>query len=183
MKLVYKNYLIYTFIILIFSVVVFFIYLNYKQNKINRELVVGFTLPVNDDTKPDTMSNPFSFDRAKIGDVVAGMEIIKIQPLIGNDLPSQNNVAIFFKNKKIINGQVNYYETGLLKNKVCLENYDPYEQKNLPRLVGDSRLIFFCFNNTEQAKKIISNKNISIVIDNYVLNAGSSSINVADLVN
>lgn len=182
----YSKIALYLLIFLIFIFSLVFIYKYYSNKGQNKVYEVGATIPVNNEIKTDTLANPFSFDKAKIGDVVSGLEIIKIESLNGDDMPTKDNLKIMFKNKKLVTGKVTAYQDGPLAGKICLDNYDPYEQKNLPRLINDPRLLFVCFNNLDKAQTLLEKAgpdNVSVYIDNYTINFGlDDSLNFADLI-
>ena len=181
-KLILSYFLI--FIVFLFLGAVIFL-INKKNTE--KKVEVGAVVPINDQIKPDTLLNPFNFLNAKIGDISSGFEITKISSYAGDEVPTLNNLTISFKNKKLISGQLNYYESGPLQGKVCLENYDPYAQNSFPRVEGDVRLAFVCFNNSDEARKLISEKEpgktLNVYIDNYTINLnGDNAVNTADLV-
>jgi hypothetical protein len=181
-----KTWLSYLVIIVVFVIIGFLIFVFNQKGDVKKG-EVGSVIPINDQIKTDTLPNPFNYLNAKIGDVVSGMEIVKLSAFSGDVAPTLNNLSIKFKNKKLITGRVRYYDSGLLQGKVCIENYDPYEQKSLPRLIGDSRLLFVCFSNVDAAKKIVADSGeselVSVYIDNFVFNINNAdAVNTADYV-
>lgn len=178
------NYLV---IILVFVILGFVIYL-INARKTVEKTNIGEVIPVNEQIKPDTLPNPFDFNKAIIGDVSSGFEIVKISSYNGDQIPLIDNLTVSFKNKKMIGGKIEAYDTGPLQGKICMYNDDPYAQKTLPRVVGDNRLLFFCFNNVEKAKTLVSNskvgESINVTIENYTINLdNNSAVNTADLSN
>ena len=184
----YKNIkllAIYLGIFAIFTCLLLIVYY-FNRNNGAQKTQIGDVLPVNEQIKPDTLPNPFDFNKAVVGDVSSGFEILKISSYNGDQIPTIDNLTINFKNKKMINGRLEKYSSGPLQGKVCLYNDDPYSQKSVPRIIGDNRLLFFCFNNVEKATKLVEdklNESVNVLVDNYTININNSTaVNVADLV-
>lgn len=184
----YKNIkllAIYIGILVVFTGLLLVVYFVNKSSKTEKN-EIGDVLPVNEQIKPDTLPNPFDFNKAVVGDVSSGFEILKISSYNGDQIPTIDNLTISFKNKKMINGRLERYISGPLQGKVCLYNDDPYAQKSLPRIIGDNRLLFFCFNNFEKASKLAEqslSESVNVLIDNYTINLNNNNaVNVADLV-
>jgi hypothetical protein len=130
--------------------------------------------------QPSTVvDNSIKFDaeKAKIGDKVGTLEIVKIS---GNKSAqaTSDSAIVEFKGKLSITGEILYTQPGgQMGEIVCMNNFDAESQAKLPKLSSQSYVeLSFCFDDTKEAKKRLvtdqSNRSQGIktvMIDNYKL--------------
>lgn len=138
------------------------------------------TLPVVDNTIK------FDVEKAKVGDKLGGMTIIKLGGSKSN-IPTANSAFVQFKGKVEVTGKISYFEPGgFMAEAVCLGDLDEDSLAKMPKIISDTRVVWFCFNDLEAAKKLrlhTETKPVTVVIDNYLIIYHPSEVyNTADLV-
>jgi hypothetical protein len=130
----------------------------------------------------------FDITDAKVGDVVAGMKIVSIEPFTPGAKIEDDSAIVKFSGKVTITGNYIYNneDAAFIYGEVCMENLDPISISNIPR-VHPHRNVWFCFRNKEYAQSLFkpqgSYGTTTVVIDNYQVNElGAEIWNTAELV-
>jgi len=125
----------------------------------------------------------------KVGDKMYDMVITAITPIKGSGVPSQDNSMIKFVGETEVTGTYHNYslDEGMLGGKVCIDNLDFQSVNKMPKVPGDTRTTWFCFDNDDFAKTDFaptgSSGRAKILIDQYTVNSFPSSVwNTAKLV-
>lgn len=126
----------------------------------------------------EVTNNEFELDKVKVGDKVVGMTIVSIEPYL-----------IKFSGETTITGTYKYYgdNEAFLANNVFFENLDSASLSKIPKVVSDTRNIWFGFSNQDYAKSIFGSKGsfgtATIVINDYTINLAQSEVwNTATLI-
>jgi hypothetical protein len=98
-------------------------------------------------------SNIFDIHTVKVGDRVAGMEVVSVQPENSNFPLSVDNVRVKFRGEATVKGTYEYTNEGLLEGLVCMTSLDPASQAKLPQMKQLlDRPVWFCFENNTFAQ-------------------------------
>lgn len=124
--------------------------------------------------------NVFDFDKAKVGDMVAGMKIVSIgkyRPDANDNI--QPNRKVVFSGRATVTGT--YYERGI--SGLTLEKLTADSQKKLPRFSDETRSVWFSFTNQATVRTALSDletdgdgKETTVVIDSYTINSYPSEV-------
>jgi hypothetical protein len=100
-------------------------------------------------------SNEFTTKTVKIGDKIAGMELVKITVASAEySKLADDNLTAQFRGEATLSGTYTHdSEDSMLGEQVCFSP-DQASAKLLPRVIGESRDPYgFCFSNLDEAKK------------------------------
>jgi len=128
-------------------------------------------------------SADFDLNTVKVGDQIGSMRIISrvSYGAIDKNNYSIDDASIAFIGQVVIKGA--YTES---RGDRCIVDLDESSTSKIPRMIGDDRDIWFCFNESNLVKQEFvkgDDEIVEIVIDNYVINAYPSEVyNTADLV-
>lgn len=117
--------------------------------------------------------NAFDLAHAKVGDEVAGMKIAQLDLAEKSLLPWGSKVT--FKGQTEVTGEYTYYDDDepFLGGNVCLRNLTEESLDQLPKVIGDSRDVWFCFSNFEEAQAEFgpagSTGTATVMIDDYYI--------------
>lgn len=120
--------------------------------------------------KVDLIYKGKEYKNVKVGDGIENLTITKKRA------PYEDDIEIVFEGVIIAEGA--YYihrnEEDILRSpegRVCMESINDEYQKSFPRLKRDERILWFCFDNQEYARKLLSTNgdsgNVIIKINNY----------------
>lgn len=126
-------------------------------------------------TDPETSmgisENVFDVTNAKMGDSISGLEIISISPYKPSfGAISETNAIVGFLGRRIITGK---YTKQF--GQICMNDL---ENPNLPQIKGDSRDLWFCFEQSDTLSSFFPNNsgNATVEIDNYTINTYPSEV-------
>lgn len=124
----------------------------------------------------DTAENFFNVEDVEVGDRVANMEIVSMEPVSEDyGTVSKDNAEIQFSGWTYLTGYYEYYTTadGEFTNTVCFSVNDTYSLRKMPRVIGAEAMPYFCFSNSVFAGgelgPIGSSGMATIAIENYLL--------------
>lgn len=113
----------------------------------------------------NTLPREFAFADVKVGDIVEGMTVSKIEPIAAEQPLSATNVSISFEGEKTVSGVLVQSD---LTSGYCLQP----EQKVLPQLQGDVDTDF-CFPYNKLVNEILqdrANDRVTLTIKSYTIN-------------
>ncbi|HBB33244.1 MAG TPA: hypothetical protein DDZ80_25860 [Cyanobacteria bacterium UBA8803] len=115
----------------------------------------------------DTANNSFDPRTAKEGDRILGLEVVSVDVKDSLSPESAPIGRVGFRGEVTVRGT---YRTEI-DNQPCFF-VDEASASKLPRFIRDDRNTWFCFNNAEEAKKILGglnaeSKNVTIAINDY----------------
>ena len=126
----------------------------------------------------------FDISEASVGGKIGSMRIAKLSGM-KSDSATENSAIVNFKGQVEVTGVIQYQDGGFMAEAVCLGDLDQASLSKMPKMASDTRTVWFCFNDLEEAKKLGLHKksNTTVVIDNYTIVYYPSSVyNTADLV-
>jgi len=131
-------------------------------------------------------SNEFDFSALHVGDTVAGMKVVSIQPAIESLPLSKDNFQVQFQGKAIISGKYHYQDTAAFGPYLWVDQLTPGSEEKLPKLRGEGSTSF-CFSNMDDAQQIFgpvgSEGKTKVQISDYTyVHASAEVCNTAKLV-
>lgn len=144
-----------------------------------------------DQAAPEPANNVFQLATLQVGDTVAGMTVKSITGYGDGSAdpgpPTIHDVRIEFEGRATVTGTYTYHlpEDEFLGNAVCID-VDETSQHLLPRMAGDERYLWFCFENEDEAQAAFGEPGFgtaTVVIDNYtIIHYPSEVWNMATLI-
>ncbi|MBE3596170.1 MAG: hypothetical protein IMW86_03895 [Hydrogenibacillus sp.] len=120
-------------------------------------------------------SNLFDLADVEIGDPVAGLKVVDIRAQTADGTPDPTDATVVFEGQVTVTGTVVHHpeDDAFLGNLICMMELDEASERKLPRMRGDQRDVWFCFNNTEEARRALlaqpGTGRATVVIDDYTI--------------
>ncbi|MDP2812472.1 MAG: hypothetical protein Q8O32_02150 [bacterium] len=127
----------------------------------------------------------FDVTTAKVGDIVAGMTIKKINPFNSSfSSLTVDNAKVVFSGRATISGKYLYND---MLGQFCIDNIDANSQIYLPKINGDTRSASFCFSNKEEANSSLKtyqdSDSMTVIMDDYtIISYPSEVVNMAKFI-
>lgn len=143
---------------------------------------IGTCIKISDQTS--TSGNLFDVEKAKIGDKIGNMTITKLSGG-KSDTPTANYATVSFSGKETVSGKITYYPTGgFMGEAICMDRLSADSLSKIPKMINDTRDVWFCFNNLDEAREDLNNlTQATVIINNYTIKYYPTEVyNTADLV-
>lgn len=99
-------------------------------------------------------SNTFSVDAVKVGDTIADMKLISLEPVNPEySALSNDNASAKFSGEATVSGKWEHYTEEFMMGEMVCFTPDETSKKLLPAITGNERDGRFCFSNDDEAKK------------------------------
>ena len=112
------------------------------------------TLPEEITPTKTISSNIFSVNEVKIGDTIADMKLISLEPVNPEySALSNDNASAKFSGDTTVSGKWEHYTEEFMMGEMVCFTPDETSNKLLPAITGNERDGRFCFSNDDEAKK------------------------------
>lgn len=104
------------------------------------------------DISNSTTSNEFDFNTLKVGDMVAGMRVVSIDPAVESLPLSAENLKVRFEGEAIVTGKYSYDPGPGMGPAVLFGDLTAESEKKVPKLLGQAAS-WFGFTNESSAEQ------------------------------
>ena len=134
----------------------------------------GEPAPIVGNSESKSTSHLFDGTKAKAGDRIANMTVVKTNAAIAETMPEYGPIGtVEFDGEATVSGIFEYVKEHEFLGEAFIFTVDEESVSNLPKLQNDERTVWFVLENFEEAKSMFGNQEgkgkATIIIDDYVI--------------